>query len=207
MKSSFSIHAHLLPHWLDILFIGLVHFWAWRRINQLCSPPLLSRVVFYGIVPSTSLKLGCDPLSPQDPELCPLLVITVKAAPDLYIPEWLFLSMRFRRVLSVFDLQFNCVGMLSLMPSWVVFHTILPLQQISEISSSYVKGSRRAGCPTCQEDCLPADAHRRVSLLFFTLYSSSERHPDVLISQEVYEIFPLMPGGHFSSLRQRRKHK
>lgn len=47
-----------------------------------------------------------------------------------------------------------CVGMLSLMPSWVVFHTILPLQKISEISSSYLKGSSCAGCPTCQEDCL-----------------------------------------------------
>lgn len=54
IKSSFFIHVHLLPHWLDILLIELVHFWAWRRINQLCSFPLLSRAVFYEIVPSTS---------------------------------------------------------------------------------------------------------------------------------------------------------
>lgn len=65
----------------------------------------------------------------SDPELCHLRVITAKAAPDLHIPDWLFL--RSRRVPSLFDFQFSCVGMLSLMPSWMVVHTISPLRQIS----------------------------------------------------------------------------
>lgn len=50
------------------------------------------------------------------------MVIAVKAAPDLYWlykPDWLFLSMRLRRVPSVFDFQFSSVGMLSLShPGW-----------------------------------------------------------------------------------------
>lgn len=206
VKSSFFL-AHLLPHWLDILFIALVHFWAWRRTNQLCSPPLLSRAVFYGIVPSTSLKLGCDPLSPQDPELCHLLVITVKAAPDLYISDWLFLSMS----TVSFWLPVGMLCVLGCCVCWDAIlnailggfpHYIAPSEDIWDFFqlSEGLQLCRLSHMPRR----LPADAYRPVFLLFFTLYSSSERHPDVMISQEVYEIFPLMPGGNFSSLRQQK---
>lgn len=219
MKSPFFIHAHLLPPLLDILLVGLVHFWAWRRINQLCWTPLLSRAVSCEILPSTSLNQGCDSAafclvsSAQDPELCHPMIITAKAALDLHIPDWLFLSMRSRRVSSLFDFQFSCAGMLSLMPSWMVFHTVSPLQQISGSENlRFLPVIWRT--PVVQaiphpSKTMPADAHRPLFLLFFTLqvvlYSSSERHSDVLISQKVYEIFPHVPERHYQQSEAEKK--
>lgn len=135
MKSSFFFHARLLPHLLEILLIGLVHFWAGRRINQLCLTPLLSRAVFYEIVPRTSLNQGCDPAA-----------FCLASSGSWTLPShghyrqgcswplhpWLACSKYEIQKSSVtFYFQFSCVGMLSLMASWMVFHTVLPLQQIS----------------------------------------------------------------------------